>query len=213
MAATLLGVWNIACASVGERSLASTAEAREPQRLLNEVWTRGNGAEKFFLEQGLWNFAMKESSSTSASTGNFNFAYVHNVPTDFVRLAAISADPTFGFPLTRYEWYSSHIDADVTPIYLRYVSDSTSLGKDLSKWPDTFTLWAGHWLGTQIAPRLKNDIDREALRKETRDLLYDAQSKDASQEPTRWPPLSSWAQARLSGRGRGDRGNRGSLTG
>ena len=61
---------------------------------------------------------------------------------------------------------------------------------------------------------MKNDVDMTALEKRANKYLVDARSKDASQEPVRWPPLSSWAQARL-GRSVGsrDRGLRNRLTG
>lgn len=200
MATSRLALYNIALAKVGERSVASTDEGREPTRLLNEIWDRGQGAQVYWLEQGLWNWAVIETSSTASSTGNFNFQWIHDRPTDYVRLAAISADQTFYNPLTRYEMQSTNIMTDISPVYLRYVSKSTTAGLDMEKWPETFTLWAGYWLALQIAPRIPNmsENDKELLRDEVRNLLYDARSKDAQDEPTRWPPLSSWAQARLS---------------
>ena len=213
MAASELGLYNIALHAIGERSLASTAEARESRRLLGEIFAQGNGARTYFLEQGLWNFAIRESSSTASSTGNFNFLQRHVKPTDFVRLSAISADQNFSVPLLRYEFQSSSIWADDATIYLRYVSNSSTAGLNYDLWPDSFNLWAGHWLALQLAPRLKNDMDMEKLEKRTIKLLGDARSKDAQQEPTRFPPLGSWVQARSGGYGRGDGGNRGSLTG
>ena len=213
MPASELGLYNIACRALGERTVASTSEARETRRMLSDVFAQGNGARTYFLEQGLWNFAMRESSSTASSTGNFNFAQRHVKPTDFVRLSAISADQNFSVPLLRYEFQSSNIWADDLTIYLRYVSNSSTAGLNYDLWPDSFTHWAGHWLAAQLAPRLKNDLDMEKLEKRTTKLLGVARSNDAQQEPTRFPPLGSWVIARRGGYGRSDGGNRGSLTG
>lgn len=212
MATNQLALYNIALAAVGERALSSLTEAREPRRMLDEIWSRGDGAVKYFLEAGLWNFAMRavQIDASTSVTPAFGFSYAFDIPTDFVRLAAISAGEYFTNPLTRYEFEGAYIYADVDPIYMRFVSDGADWGNDLAKWPETFTLWAGTWLGLQIAPRLINEVKLEALEKRTRRLLMDARSKDASQEPVRFAPLSSWARARYGKTGASDWRDRGS---
>lgn len=214
MATSQEQLYNIGLLFVGERRLR-LGEDREPRRMLDEVWSRGNGAIKYFLEQGYWNFAMravKLDSSTSV-TPEFGYSFAFQKPSDFVRLNMISGDERFNWPLTDFEPEGSYIYADVDPLYIRFVSDDTDWGADFSKWPETFTLWAGSWLGYQIVPTLKSEIDREALKKELRKLLVDARSKDASEEPPRFPPLSSWAQARYGRHYRRDRGLRNKLIG
>lgn len=216
MATNRLALYNIALFSLGERALASLTETREARSLLDDVYTRGDGAVQFFLEQGLWNHAMRtvQIDKSSSSTPTFGLANAFDVPSDFIRLVQISAGEFFSDPLVRYEIEAAFIYADVDPIYLRYVSDSGDFGNDLSLWPETFTLWAGHWLGTQIAPALIPDLDAQfALRQAERRLLNDARSKDAMQEPPRFPPLGSWSRARLGGGGRRDRGSRSQLIG
>lgn len=210
-----LTLYNIALEAAGERFISSLTEPREPRRLLDHVWTRGKGAVRYFLEQGHWNHAMRavQLDKSPSVTPEFGWANAFDKPDDFVRLNMISSDDRFGYPLNEYEFEGDFIYADVDPLYLRYVSDDDQYGSDMGKWPDTFTLWAGHWMATQIAGRLKNDIDAEALKKEANRLLIDARSKDASQEPVRWPPLSSWAQARLGRGGMYDRGLRNKLIG
>ena len=216
MATDRITLYNIALASIGERVLDSLAEQRQSRKQLDMIYDAGGGAIKFWLEQGLWNFAMRESSSTaSASTGNFNFRYSHDRSTDFVRLSAISANQTFGSLLTRYEIQSSFIRAETNILYLRYVSNSTTYGNDLLKWPDSFIQWAGHWLGLQIAPYAvtagDSKIEISSLEGKVKRLLVDAKSKDAVQEPPRFQPLGSWARARLSRPNR-ERGSRSELT-
>lgn len=214
MATDKISLYNIGLRFIGERSLASVAEDREPRHLLDEVYDAGDGAIKYFLEQGLWNFAMRavQIDKSASISPSFGYQNAFDVPTDFVRLASISAGEYFTEPLTRYEKEQAYIYADVDPIYMRYVSNDSSYGNDLSLWPETFTLWAGAWLGMQIAPRLKNDLDLQHLEKRVKRLLVDARSKDAQEEPTRFPALSSWNRARFGG-SRSDRGSRSQLIG
>src|SRR3990167_9358309 len=70
---------------------------------------------------------------------------------------------------------------------MTYVSSSTDFGGTLTNWPDSFTLWGGYWMGTQIAPRIKNEIDMEALTKRTNDLLVSARLKDMTRTRRPWP--------------------------
>lgn len=215
MSTDRLAVYNIALAAMGERSLDTLTDSGEARRVLDEIWTRGGGAIKFFLEQGHWNHAMraiKIDASTSVDP-DFGFTYAFDKPSDFVRLNQISSGEHFGEPLTRYEFEANYIYADVDPIYMRYVSDDSDYGNDLSLWPETFTLWAGQWMAVQIAPRLKNDLDMDRLEKRERRLRADARSKDASQEPVRFPPVSTWVRARWGSSYRRDRGSRNTLIG
>lgn len=194
-----LALYNIACYAIGERRLASLTEDREARHRLDEVWQRGQGGIKYALEQGYWNFAMravKMDASTSVEP-EFGFQQAFEIPEDFVRLNMISSDEYMSYPLTTYEIEGDYIYCEVDPLYLRYISDHNDYGGDLGRWPETFTTWFGTWLGLQIAPSAENDIDLEALRKLEKRLRIDARSKDAQMEPPRWPPLSSWAQARL----------------
>lgn len=213
MATTQLALYGIALRAVGERPISDLTEDSDPRRMLDEVWSAGDGAVTYCLEQGLWNFAMRmvRIDSDAASTPTFGFSYAFTKPTDLVRLDAISADPTFSGPLEVYEVEAGNFYANVDPIFMRYVSNGDDYGNDLSLWPGTFSLWVGHWLATQIAPRLKNDLDMERLEKRTTTFLRDARSKDAQMERTRYKPLGQWARSRLGYGTRRDRGPRNSL--
>lgn len=193
MATNQLALYNIALFAIGEEKIASLSEDREPRHLLDEIWAWGGGATRYFLEQGLWNFAARAVaiSDNPSATPAFGFTYAFDIPTDFVRLIQVSAAETFGDPLLYYHVEGAYIFADSTPIYLRYTSDGASYGGDLSLWPDTFTLWAGHWLAMQLAPRLKSDIDMKALKQRTAEYLTSARLKNAAQNARPWPPISA----------------------
>lgn len=215
MAIDKLGLYNIAMLALRAQRLDSLTDDRPERYDLDEVYTRGKGALNYLLEQGQWNFAMRavQIDRSTSVTPEFGFAYAFDKPTDFVRLNMISADEDFNKPLDFFEFEGDFIYTDVDPIYVRYVSDDGSWGADFGKWPDTFSLWAGHWLATQMGGRHVSNTELTELREETRKLRIDARSKDASQEPPRWPPLSSWASSRLGRSSRRDRGRRGALIG
>lgn len=191
MATDQLALYNVALFSCGERALASTSEDREPRHLLDEIWTRGGGATPYFLEQGLWNFATTRASLAPSTSTSPSFQYTNSfaLPSDYVRLVMISSSSGMSDPLFDYKIEGANIQANGTALYLTYVSNSTNYGGDLSKWPDTFILWAGHWLATQLAPRLKNEIDLESLKKTTAELLVSARLKNAAETSTPWPPI------------------------
>jgi len=216
MATDRLAVYNIACLALQERKLDAITDDAEVRYLLDEVWDRGKGAVSYCLEQGLWNFAKRavQIDKDSSVTPSFGFNNAFSIPTDYIRLDQLSASEYFSQPLMLYELEGAYIYCDVDPIYMRYVSDDTSWGNDMSLWPDTFTMWVGYYLASQVGPSLLNDAQFEKLEARVKKVLNDARSKDASAEPVRFPPLSSWASSR-SGRysGRRDRGRRSALIG
>jgi hypothetical protein len=215
MTTSRLQLYQIAARAVGERSVDSLTESSETRRLLDEVWSQGNGAVRYWLEQGYWDFATRavKLDPSSDVTMDFGYSEAFEKPSDFVRLDMISADERFSYPLTDFEIEGNYIFADVDPLYLRFISDDADFGGDFSKWPETFTMWAGHDLGYRaLSSRLKNDTDDERLQKKVKRLLVDARSKDAQQAPPRFPPPSSWEQARYGRRG-SERGKRGRLIG
>ncbi len=216
MATDRLGLYNVALRALGERSLDSLTEDGEPRRELDALWSLGNGALRYFLEQGRWSFALRtqQIDSSASIDPSFGYQYAFEVPDDFVHLDMLSADEYFREPLVSFEREADVIYCDIDPIYIRFISDDTDYGADFSKWPETFTLWAGYWMATQIAPRLTAQINLERLEEKTNKLLIDARSKNAVQSPTRFPPMGTWMSARTNWRtGRRDRGKRNILIG
>lgn len=215
MATDQLALYNIAQLALGERLLTSLSDDVESRYLLDAVWSRGAGAIEYILEQGYWHVAIRslQLDKSSSITPPFGFSNAFDVPTDFIRLVQISSGEFFIDPLMRYDREAEYWYANVDPIFIRYVSDSADFGNNLSLWPETLTLYAGNYLATQIGKTLLNDKDYKELMKETRRVLVDARSKDAQQEPTRFPPYSSWVRARAGRWRSGDRGNRNVLIG
>lgn len=193
MAMNTLALYNIALGALGERTLDSTAENRPTRRELDKVATSGNGYIPTLLHQGLWNFATLRSALTaSTSVPGFGFTTQYPLPSDFVRLVNISTSSTMTDPLLRYEIEAAssgvHILSDSTAVFIRYVSDSTIGGADLSKWPETFTLWAGHWLATQVFPTVKEPkVSKADLQALTDRLLTIARQRNAAESAVPFP--------------------------
>ena len=104
------------------------------------------------------------------------------------------------------------LDTDI--IYVRYVSDDTIYGGDLSLWPATFSRYVEAWLASRICIKLtQSQSKKDSLERDAETWLTKAKSIDAMDEPTKFLPAGSWSSARHTGGGRRDRGSRGRLTG
>lgn len=216
--ATKLSLYNEALRILGERNLASLTENREPRRLLDAVYDAG--AVNYCLEQGQWAFAMRavklEYSPSIVMGFSGGYSRGFEKPTDYVRLAAFCTDARFTSPTIYYATEAGFWFADVDEVYVKYVSNNTSFGKDLSLWPETFTRYAASYLAVEIVERLtQNSAKWDQTYKLAKQRLREALSKDAMEGPTRELPTGSWANARAGGSRNPwrDRGNRGQLIG
>ncbi|MBW5826534.1 hypothetical protein H0I68_15945 [Yersinia kristensenii] len=199
-----LNVYNDALRLVGERQLVSLTENREPRRLLDAVW---DGALKYCLEQGQWNFAIRSVRVNYSPSVEPPFGYrrAFNKPDDYVRTVAFASDPFFNSTIIQYTDEAGFWFCDLDEIFIRYVSNDQSFGLDSSLWPETFSSFVAAYLATQIAPRLKNGSDREWLAREYKMAKTDALTKDAIQEPTKIFPTGRWVRSRHGGSQRDSR--------
>lgn len=194
-----LRIYNASLLLLGERRLASLTEAREPRRVLDDVYS---DALLYCLEQGQWNFAMRsvQVESDAAVDPAFGFTYAFEKPDDWIRTCGLSASETFSLPLMRYLDEAGYWYSDVAPVYVRYVSSDTNYGADLSLWPMTFTRFFEAHLAFLASERITQAQSKtEGLMKIERVRKSDALSKDAMNEPTAFPPRGSWASAVLGG--------------
>lgn len=210
--ATKQQIFTGALYELGNRKVL-TSESVEARRALDDVYDEVLAE---CLESGSWNFAM-ETVQLDADTGvtpNFGYTEVFAKPTDWVRTIGISGDEYFAYPLMQYLDDSNFWSADLTPIYVRYVSDDTGLGLDLTRWPMSFVRYVEMELAFRVCMRLTQDKQlREQLRLDRDKARRKALNKDAMDEPNpKFKPPGSWTESR-HGSTRGDRGRRGSLTG
>ncbi len=209
---TKIATFNNALIELGHGTLDDTGEAVEAGRLCNQVWSR---VVNDCLVTGSWNFAM-ETIQADADTGvtpEFGFPEVFAKPSDWVRTIGVSADEDFAQPLLNYYDDANFWSAAETPIYIRYVSNDTGLGFELTRWPAAFTRYAELELALRVCPKIaKSEFERvEHLRDKAK---RSALNQDAMNEPQpKFTPPGSWTMARGGATSRGDRGPRGRLTG
>lgn len=208
--ATQLGLYNRALRHCGERRLASLTENREPRRVLDDIWN--DGIVETCLSQGFWNFAMRaiEIPASTLVTPAFGWSYAFEKPTDLQRVAGLSADETFNTPLTQYMDEIGYWLANVTPLYVRYISNSLSYGKDLSRWPQMFTDFVAASMALQLVPTLTQD-EKRIGRVASLVAVFKTQALniDAMDEATQFMPQGGWTAARQGRGSKRERGNDG----
>jgi len=218
---TQLGLYNEALGLLSERSLASLTEAREPCRVLNDIWARN--AVQYCLEQGQWKFALHSVSIAYDPLIVPAFGYKRGfaLPADWVRATKICADEFFNAPLLRYVEEAGVIFSDLDLVFVSYVSNGTAYGNNLAAWPETFTRYVACYLAAAACNRVSNDKtllgyltgpkgDGGLLHT----LLIDARSKSALESPTSFLPSGNWSVARSRGTaGFRDGGSRSNLIG
>jgi hypothetical protein len=211
--ATKIGLFNNALGELGHRRLADTGEAVEAGRELVAIYDQVTAE---CLAAGSWNFAM-ETIKAEADTGvtpEFGYSEVFAKPTDWVRTIGVSSDEDFSVPLLHYYDDVNYWSAGVTPIYVRYVSDDTGLGLELTRWPAMFSRFVELELADRVCMRvtqnasLKEQVGIERDKARRKALNHDAMNES---QP-KFAPTGSWNLSR-GGISRGDRGSRGNLTG
>jgi len=220
MATTRLQLYNNALRHCGERRLASLTEEREPRRLLDDVWD--DGWRDTVLEAGLWKFAMQTQKLgfETSVTPQFGYTRAFLKPDDWIRPNAICTDEYFNEPLLRYQDEGDYLFADPDEIFVRFVSNSSTRGGDLSNWTGVFADYAAAYGASKIISKLTSDKEKLAALLAPRKgilatSLQTARSLDAMNENTRFPPAGSWVRARgrRGGGPFGDGGQTGSLIG
>jgi len=215
---TRLELYNAALLICGERFLSSLSEDREPRHLLDHVWD--NDGVRKCLESGQWKFAMRavRLDYDTAIDPEFGYRRAFSKPTDWCTTTAVCSDEYFNVPLLQYVEEAGYWFADIDELYVRYVSNDSSFGGDLSLWPAKFADYVAAFFASKIILKLTADKERRDAILHPRDGLLvratkEAKSHDAMAGPTVFPPRGSWSSARGPGYSRRDRGSRSNLTG
>ncbi len=195
--ATQILVYNQALRLMGERRLTSTSEARDARYHLDDAYS---AALSYCLEQGFWNFAMRAAQLDASDQvePSFGYTYAFTKPTDWVRTYVLSASEELQPQLLRFNDEAGYWFADVDPLFIKYVSNDTSYGADLSLWPETYTAYVASRLAVMTAPSIctASDTKMDELRGVEKRARVDARSKDAMNEAPAFPPRGSWSTAR-----------------
>ena len=211
--ATRLGLWNAALVECAETPLSDTGEPGKAGATLATVY---NDVLAECLARGSWNFATKtiEAANDTGITPEFGYSKVFAKPSDWLRTWAVSEDENFSVPLTTFYDDVNYWSANSSPIYVRYTSNDTGFGLNLTGWPIAFTRYVVLELAHRICGRVtqgESQKDRiETDRNRARSMALNQDSMNEAQP--KWAPPGSWTLSR-GGRGSRDRGSRSNLTG
>lgn len=199
---TVLEVYNLALYHLKQSKLAAIDEAVEARYALDDWYDQ---TLKWMMEAGFWKFAMRSVSITNDpdTATSFGFQYVFNKPSDWVKTYQVSGSEYFDPPLDNWIEEGNAFLSDVTPIYLRYVSNSDEgYGYDLDRWTARFVQAFSLRLATNVAGRLTgmSNKDLDDLSAKSDSELQKALSFEALREPAKRPPVGRWNQARNGGR-------------
>lgn len=198
MSTSKLSLYNGALRLLKERPLASLSENREPRRILDSAWD--GGAIDYCLEAAQWKFAKRTAmiDASPSITPAFGFEFGFDLPADHLRTVGVWSDEFLTSPHRGYReeagfWYGS-----LETMFVSYVSNDVQWGMDLTLWPQGFVKFVeAHLASELVGPLAETYAGIIKLRDK---LLLEAKSDDAMADPTMFPPVSAWVQARRGGR-------------
>jgi hypothetical protein len=145
---------------------------------------------------------------TSIQPG-FGYHYAFQKPTDWVLTSALCVDEFFTTPLTRYVDETGFWYADLTTVFVRYVSNDANYGGDMSKWTESFREYVEAHFASKIILKLSNsDEELKRIEDKTKELRLKAKSNSAMADPTSFPARGNWSNSRTRFPNRRDGGNR-----
>lgn len=194
---TRLSIYNGALRLCGSARLASTSEDRPARYLLDELWDADiiDGC----LESGFWNHAMRtvQVDYSPSVEPPFGYRRAFDKPTDLKKLASLCSDEYFRSPLYRYQDEGNYWFTDIDTIYVRYVSNDTSYGMDLSLWPVSFTRYVEASFASHAIKRLTDGKeDEDTVFAKMKKARTEALANDAMKDPVSFPPPTGWQKAR-----------------
>lgn len=204
---TKLGLYNKAAQNLSQERLSSVDDDVPIKRELDANY---DNVLQQALEMGLWKWALRTVEMTAdPSIDTTDFGGLTNgftMPSDFVRIAAISLSPFF-LPNTELDDYEitgpgKTLYSDHDTIYLKYVSNGASYGLNLGAWPETFAEGVGHLLAASVAlPITKSRDDRDNETKEAEKTIAQAKVRDAVDERVKTKPVGRLVRSRFRYRG------------
>ncbi len=214
MPTSRLQIYNDALLLCGERAIADLTVNEETRLLLDQVWN--NGAVDGCLEEAQWEFAMRtiRIDYDPGIEPDYGYRRAFDKPTDWILTSAVCEDEFFRSPLLRYVDETGFWFSDLDTIYVRYVSNDTGYGNDLSKWPKSFTEFVVAEFATKIVLKITNDEERMRLFNDPANprsgirarALLKAKSRCAMASPTQIPAQGNWSASRRRGLTRRDGG-------
>ena len=128
------------------------------------------------------------------------YTYNFTIPADFEKTVSLCSDPIQTAPLLQYTMEAGHWYANISPIYVTYISHDTAYGGNMVAWQTDFCRYVECYLATRIVKKLtQNTEEWKRLFTLLARLEKEARSADAEEFPTRFLPPGSFVQARAVG--------------
>lgn len=202
-----LVLYNMALAHLLEGSLASLSEGVEKRRTLDTFW---DNAVKVCLGETFWKFAKRTVSIDASGSVEpaFGFQNAFRVPDDWIRTDEMSGYEQLQPPLIDVRLEAGYWYANVTPIFLSYISSDPLYGLNIGGWPEEFVDFVALELACKTCKRITGKADLlespKGLLVQRRGAMRRAMGNDAQNDPIKFPPRGSWATSRRGYRvGRG----------
>lgn len=196
MGASQLGIFNGALRWLQERKLASLTEKREPLRYLNDEY---QNAIEYVLYQGYWNFSIRNVQIPNEPTlaPAFGFEFCFQKPTDWVRTYQIADNEDYNPLIRRLNDNNNYWFTDISPIYVKYVSNDPNFGLNMSLWTPGFIEYLSCYLAFLVAPRIKQDMNFvNNLEKLLKRRKAEALATDAMDLPPQETNYNTWVMSR-----------------
>ncbi len=204
MGTTKLQLYKRACILMEQTPISALTDAVESRRRLDDHY---DDALAWLMEQGFWRCGMRtvEITQNEAVSPAFAFEFAHDMPSDFVKKYVISASEFLDPPLDEqsagnaYLIEGGYLWANVTPVYMRYLSNDSSYGLDLTRWTEGMANAVAHELAARAAPfvtgskELANELHDDALA-----LAGRAGTFDAMQQTTQATREGRWTKNRFA---------------
>lgn len=188
---TKLSVFNEALRILGQTRLTTPDAETEHGRQLRDAY---DGAVMTCYESGNFNHTIKRVElSRLGTTPAWGYQYYYGLPTDFLRVAEISASGVPNDPLVDYEIEDGGLATDSDKVYLKYVS-SELLVLTPGEWSQSFADFVSATLALRVAPKVASSNIELAMEHEKR-YRAKALSLDAIQNPPARRIPGRWASA------------------
>ena len=150
MAVSQLALYNNALLMLGQRTLASITEAREPRYVLDAIWNLG--AVDYCAEIVKPRFLTTTSKlATSTSSSQHDLDNVFNLPSDYLTTVAVYSDAELTQEVTRFVIDANTLACDYGTIFLRYVR---TFPGTYTNWPSSFAQVVAAYLASRAAVKI-----------------------------------------------------------
>lgn len=204
MGTTKLQLYKRACIHMEQSPISSLTDNVEVRRRLDDHY---DDTLLWLMEQGFWRTGMRtvEITQNEAVLPAFSFEYAHDMPTDFVKRLVVSTAECLDPPLDDQQQGSSYlmeggyIWANVTPVYMRYLSNDSAYGLDLTLWTEGMANACSVEFAARAATVVTGSSEKaDNLHEKATLLASRAATFDAMQQPSQRHREGRWSGNRFS---------------